>query len=216
MKTQVQNIQIALIFQNTFTGSFQGILSSYKEKYPDVLENVIPLPDDFPEDSVPRLEIRHKTTTNMIRFAKSRADIVFTSSENTDQTLLDDFIERILDLGVTIGRVGYVKRTIYSEIDMNYVRGRIQMIDSSWSDEDVFEASQRLNKKTNISFNNNQIICNNIASLTLGKDADKEALLLERDINTHQDNNLGLKALQDVQTIVSLLGTEVDETIFNM
>jgi len=217
MKTQTQNIQIALMFQNTFTGSFKGVLSSYKEKYPDVLENVIPLPDNFPEDSVPRLEVRHKEKKILVRFAKNRADII-TDNDTLDSDLFSDFIERILRLGITVGRIGYVKKTVYSKIDIAYVTEKMSMIDDSWLDNEILEASQRINKKGSIKFGDKEIICNNIASLTLGKDkkAENLALLLERDMNTLQDTNLGLKDYKEVKDVVSLLEEGVSETIFNM
>ena len=215
MKTELQNTQIALMFQNTFSGSFEDILASYKTTYPKIKSDKLPLPEDFPEDSIPRLEILHIDENITLRFAKSRADIFFRSN-SVNQSILDDFLKRILNLGVTVGRIGYVQQFVYSEIDIKYTRSKLPMLDTIKADGDILEATQRLNKKTTIKQEKNNIDCNNIAALTFGKKDGQPALLLERDVNTKQDKNLGLKDFESIQTLITSLKSEADETIFNM
>lgn len=215
MKKELQNTQIALMFQNTFSGSFDDILTSYKTTYQKIKSEKLPLPDDFPEDSIPRLEIQHVDENITLRFAKSRGDIFFRSN-NVNQSILEDFLKRIVDLGVTVGRVGYVQQHVYSEIDIKYTRSKLPMLDVIKTDNDILEATQRLNKKTSIKQDKDIIDCNNIAALTFGKKDNQLALLLERDVNTKQDKNLGLKDTVSVQAIITLLKAEADNTIFNM
>ncbi len=215
MKEELQNTQIALMFQSTFSGSFDGILTSYESTYPKIKSYKIPLPTDFPEDSIPRLEIQHIDENITLRFAKSRGDIFFRSN-SVNQSILVDFLKRIVDLGVTVGRIGYVKQFVYSEIDIKYTRSRLPMLGAIKKDDDLLEATQKLNKKTTINHNKNSLDCNNIATLTFGKKDNKPALLLERDVNTKQDNNLGLKDAEAIQSVITLLKSEADNTIFNM
>ncbi len=215
MKIILQGTQVALMFQNSFTGSFDGVLSSYQETYPGATGNKIPLPDDFPEDSIPRLEIVHVEKKITVRFAKNRADIFF-ESEFVDEGILRDYLARVIEFGVTVGRVGYVQKHIYSDIDFLYIRSKLNALSAVEADMDILEAAQRVNRKAVIELGSKTIVCNNIASLTFGKKDSNPALLLERDVNTKQDKNLSLKNLNEVEELVALLKGRVEETLFEM
>lgn len=202
------------MFQSAFTGSFDGILSDYKKDYNDITSNRIPIPDDFPEESIPRLEIQHASKGITLRFAKSRGDIFFTN--DVDNDVLNDFLSRVVKLGITIGRIGYARNTVFSGIDLDFVRSKLPMLSVVKSNDDILEATQKFNKKTVINCSNEEIYCNNIAALTLGKNEGDTALLLERDVNTTQDKNLGIQDVKAAQSIIRLLGDEASKTLFEI
>lgn len=215
MKKEIQSTQLALIFQNTFTGSFEGVLSSYQDLYQNAEGQIIPIPDDFPEDSIPRLEIKLIEDNITIRLAKSRADIYF-NSDSINRDVLTNFLNRTIDLGITVGRIGYVQKTIFSEINMEYIRIKLPMLNIVSVDNDILEASQRINKRTIINYNNDTLNCNNIATLTFGKPDNEPAFLLERDVNTKQDLNLALRTVDEIQQMIVPLEDELTETLYDL
>jgi len=215
MNKEINYTQVALMYQIKFIGSFDGILSSYVDRYPNAITTKIPLPDDFPEDIIPRVEIRHADLNITVSFAKSRADIFFNSSF-VDRDVLKHFLEMVVNLGITIGRLGFVQRTVYRELDMQYVKRKLKVLETTVEDSEILEALQRVNKKISLENGGNPVECNNIASLVFGRENEKVALLLERDVNTLMTKNLSLKNYNDINSILDLLAKEAKNDFFDM
>ncbi|MBT3817442.1 MAG: hypothetical protein HOE80_01400 [Candidatus Magasanikbacteria bacterium] len=218
MESNIVDIQLALMYQTIFAGSFDDILFKYKEKYPDISNVLISLPDNFPEDTVPRLEVNHINKSIKLQFSKSRADIFFNSNV-VDENILNDFITLIINLGIVVGRIGYVQKTIFSNIDMNFVKEKLPMCEyiiKEKEDDLLIEATQRINKRISVFHEEEHIECNNIAVLTFGKQDSELALLLGRDVNTMQNKNLTLRDVENTRSIINLLKEETNKTLFNM
>lgn len=217
MQIKIDSIQVALIYQAAFTASFDQISEYITSKYKIAKVNKIPLPDDFPADDIPRLEISNPEKNILLRFSKSRADIFFNSS-SIDTGYQNEFVQVVSNINVVVGRIGYVQKTIYSEIKLSFAREKIPSLSLIVNDDNVLEASQKINKKTNLKYLNEEIECNNIASLTLGRvEGDNSlALLLERDVNTLQTRNLGLSNTTDIGAVITALQTEASGTLFVM
>lgn len=214
--SNLESVQIALMYQTPFLGSFEGVLDSVKQKITIDRHQLIPIPSEAPGE-IPRLEVFFGSSSRNIQFAKNRADIIFREKEPTDDEI-EIFFDIVIELvGVPIGRIGYVKKTLYTEkVDEEFVRKNVKVsISEIGALEDIQDALWRFNKKTLIG----DIVCNNITVRTLLREetTNSPAILLERDVNTLQTSNLNIGSssrdnLQEkIKKIVESLKTEAEK-----
>lgn len=215
MDAKVTNTQIALMYQTAFIGSFDAILDTYKSKInPDVAFTKFPIPEEMPGD-IPRLEIKDQGGV-IIRFAKSRADLLFNSNV-IDEAVRNSFFEIVLGLKVVVGRVGFVQKTLYSAIDYYYVREKFHITDEMVSnDNDILEAFFKFNKATKLG-EKQEYDCNNIASLSLGKLKDDAlGVQLERDVNTKGNKNLAISDVGSLVRVINTLSVEANNPLIGV
>lgn len=204
-KATISN-QVALIYQTTYSGSIEAIKILLKEKFNAQEKEIVqyPIPSDAPAE-IPRVEMRSGNI--FIQFSNTRADIVFKdNSYNTD--LADKFCSTVMELKVVIGRVGFISKSVLTDVNENFLRRNLRISDEILFPDfvEVSEASWRVNKK----WTTKDTPCNNISTITLVKSDDNPALLLERDVNTSQTNNLSLSNTDEIRLFLVNLKQEAE------
>ncbi len=204
-----KSTQIALFYQTIYNGAIEGISTSLRNRFGiEVQITEYPIPREAPP-VIPRMEA---TLGNiLLRLSYDRADMICTDQNEPTAAQILNFIQTILDLGVTVGRIGYVCTKNIEGADQVFVNRNLRLSNETATEiTRLTEAQWRVNRVFEILGAGGN--CNNISNIILEKINGQQNVILERDINTTLDRNLNLRDLEQIQNVVSSLRTESDST----
>ena len=185
MTKEVIQIQLAWFFPVDYTGNFEKVSLKLKSKLGESkITQHIPVPIDAPSE-IPRLMLGYDKFN--IKMSKNRIDLFSKDLESIRDTIpkISEII--LIDFGLAVGRVGFVKNF--------FAEGNIENLKKLLPEEkigslDLKEINIRINLKKTIA----GYECNNIENLAVGfaikkdpkenKEIKKEGLIIVRDINT--------------------------------
>jgi hypothetical protein len=204
MEPTIFGAQLAIFHSLEYlTGGTIKVPELMSPRFEGLVITPIPIPSDAPAE-IPRYEMR---SGNLVfKFTNIRADMISETGDFTDAQI-SNFIEAVIGFRVTINRVGYAINKRYSAIQADFLESNLNLNSERFGAElaNVTEASWRINKKKVLGAADN---CNNISTLSLEIEGGIKNAILVRDVNTEQENELGLSNVAEVRTIVSLLGSE--------
>jgi hypothetical protein len=215
MKEDVVSIQIALLYQaGPYTMPYDKMVEEVETEFPGSEVKTIPIPEDGPPE-IPRREISIDGGKKQIRFSRSRADVFF---HKTDPTKIDEetknvFFDTVLGSNITVGRVGYIQKSVFSDMDFPTLKKKLALDETLMpKEEDLLEAMRRINRKTKLGENE----CNNIAALLCEKKDGNHVLQLERDVNTISKPPLDIKVADTLREVIESLAKEARGPLFGM
>ncbi len=204
MEPTIFGAQLAIFHSLEYlTGGTINVPELMRPRFGELETTTIPIPPDAPAE-IPRYEMR---SGNLVfKFTNIRADMISETGDFTD-IQISNFIEVITGFGITVSRIGYVLNKRFSNAQADFLESNLNLSNERFGAElqNVTEATWSINKKKPLGIPGN---CNNISTLTIEKDDAVTNVVLVRDVNTEQENQLQLSGVDGIVAVISALKTE--------
>jgi hypothetical protein len=207
---EIVQTQIALFFRNQFEGAFEELALKVKNKFIGAQSQYLPIPPNAPPE-IPRLML---SSTNMnLNFSKNRVDIFFTTPDGM-VNITKDILSIIDQYEIVVDRIGFVQKRFFETT--------IDTLLALITEERRVATAKELNIKINVSKQIGAYMCNNIESLIFASltklepagPVSRQGVLIERDINTLNENRLDYRFKADnISEIIDLMKAEADTQI---
>ncbi len=204
MEPTIFGAQLAIFHSLEYlTGGTINVPELMRPRFEGLIVTTVPIPPDAPAE-IPRYEMRSGDL--VFKFTNIRADMISETGDFTDAQI-SNFIGVITGFGITVDRVGYAINKRFSDVQANFLESNLNLSTERFGVElpNVIEATWRINKKKVLGVAGN---CNNISTLNVENEVATTNVVLVRDVNTEQENQLYLNEADSIIAVISTLKAE--------